>query len=457
MMKFLGLALITVTVRLLALLLFPNAFQEDPDAYRALALTLSEYGVFGLTDGRGTAIPTAFRPPLYPWLLSFCVEGNRLLSHRVVLVHLACAVTTSLATYAAARRLMAGAPSASNSRFQRLPSPDALAFVAALLTVVDPILLRQSTELMTETLATAISAGIMLLWTMHCPPFHKASDHEDEAPGNPRIRVLFGLGFLLAGAYLCRPTFLVWAVLIVFAVCVRSWRNGLRDLVVSSSVIALPIVLAVIGWTIRNQRVTGHAVWATTHGGYTLLLANNELFYDYLRDGAWGETWDAEPFFNAYRHRYDDDPKTRAFWRRNWSGSEPAQTSSNEYDDDRRCYEAAKATISRQPWMFWWSCIVRAARLWNPLPYQVADRSTMAIVIVGGFYLLLYIACVITMVRFRRRLLDPKWWSIGLLAFALTGVHSVYWSNLRMRAPITPGVMIVAVCSLATRTDAKSR
>ncbi len=38
-----------------------------------------------------------------------------------------------------------------------------------------------------------------------------------------------------------------------------------------------------------------------------------------------------------------------------------------------------------------------------------------------------------------------------LLAIALTGVHLVYWSNMRMRAPVTPLLALVAAVGLSGR------
>ena len=52
-----------------------DSLQQDPDSYRVLAETWAETGTFGFVD-EGTEKPraTAFRPPLYPWLLGWFVE-----------------------------------------------------------------------------------------------------------------------------------------------------------------------------------------------------------------------------------------------------------------------------------------------------------------------------------------------------------------------------------------------
>ncbi len=53
-----------------------ESLNDDPDAYRVIAETLARTGVFGLPESDGEARPTAFRPPLYPWMLSWLVDGT---------------------------------------------------------------------------------------------------------------------------------------------------------------------------------------------------------------------------------------------------------------------------------------------------------------------------------------------------------------------------------------------
>jgi len=44
-----------------------------------------------------------------------------------------------------------------------------------------------------------------------------------------------------------------------------------------------------------------------------------------------------------------------------------------------------------------------------------------------------------------------------LLAIALSGVHAVYWSNLRMRAPAIPWVALLAAVGAAALVDPLAR
>ena len=152
--------------------------------------------------------------------------------------------------------------------------------LAGCITTLDPILVQQSTFAMTETLAAFLASMIFWHWmknrTGHSRPWRAG---------------LTG-GILLSLAYLCRPTFLVWAFFLLShdfleAVLSSPHRSGhanrpagwKKQQITQTLISALLVLLAVGLWTARNRRATGHPVWATTHGGYTLLLGNNPIFY----------------------------------------------------------------------------------------------------------------------------------------------------------------------------------
>ena len=426
----------------------PGAFQDDPDAYLSIAKTIDRFGVFGLTSSEGVPRPIAFRPPLYPWLLASSVVNGQA-SHLIIAVlHLAMATFMSCAVFAATRGFVSlVGPATSES------TRDRCGLVAAMLAVIDPILIRQSTEVMTETLATSLASVVILLWYWFC---QTQDARENDVDGQQNQSKDLGvwvapcvLGVTLALAYLCRPTFLVWAVLLFAAAL---WSDRGRRGVLRSLIVAGLVAVAVAGWTLRNQRVLGHPVWATTHGGYTLLLANNESFYRYLAEGQFGQPWDADEFLNAYQHRFEGDPREAAFWDKPWQGEPEYDATISEAEDDRLCYEAAVATIRRQPKRFVWSAVVRAGRLWSPFPHHVADRGRMSVIAVGGYYILLYLAVAVAVWKHRRVVFGNRWWAIWLLVITLTTVHCVYWSNLRMRAPAMPALAMVAVlCVVKTK------
>ncbi len=125
----------------------------------------------------------------------------------------------------------------------------------------------------------------------------------------------------------------------------------------------------------------------------------------------------------------------------------PVPAAHAEIMADRRLYELARETIRQQPGMFACASLFRVAWLWTPLPHQVSvDESfgrTWARWCVAVWYVLIYLGVLVGMGVLGRRGGVPPWiW--GLLAvLAFTLVHSVYWSNMRMRAPLMPVVYLV--------------
>jgi len=120
--------------------------QTDPDGYLRLANGLVESGVYGLIDEAGIPHATAFRPPLYPVLLAatiWCTGSASLWA--IASLH------AGLATLSAALLLSIGR--SLNLRF---------AAVACLLFSIDPLLIRQSQLIMTETMATSV--GLLSWW-----------------------------------------------------------------------------------------------------------------------------------------------------------------------------------------------------------------------------------------------------------------------------------------------------
>src|SRR5690606_36031064 len=82
-------------------------------------------------------------------------------------------------------------------------------------------------------------------------------------------------------------------------------------------------------------------------------------------------------------------------------------------------------------------------------------RYATAVWYVGVFAL-----AIVGLVRLKRTLLEPVWLAGLLLCLTFTLMHSVYWSNLRMRAPLMPVVALLAgagAMSLAERQKLPAR
>lgn len=425
----------------------------DPDAYRLIAETLATTGTFGIPVVGNGVDPTAFRPPLYPWLLSWLAfeaggpggePWQRLSLVAVAVLHSVLGAITAVATMLAVNAWQA------SFRFQHQQKSSRIGVVAGLLVAIDPLLLMQSTLVMTETLATAIAAVTWAMLAGMAGPEQLGPEQlgfgRQVSSGRAAVWWLVGrwlvVGGLLALGYLCRPTFIVWTLGIVMWLGMRvvfgrgdRWRNC------TGAVLILVITgLTMAGWMARNARVIGKPVWATTHGGYTLLLGNNPYFYEFLRErtlvsaSLWGEAWDADPF-----HRE---------WRVRQGRLELDGAGDRELLEDAMAGAWAKKTISEQPWMLVYASLVRVVRLWSPVP-RVGSRVTMISLVLGIYYGCLYLACAVAVVRLGRRLMGPAGVSALMLVASLTVVHAVYWSNVRMRSPAIPVVVGLAALSLA--------
>ncbi|PHQ32481.1 ArnT family glycosyltransferase [Rhodopirellula bahusiensis] len=406
-----------------------DSLDADPDAYRVIAETLAQTGTFGLMGEGGEATPTAFRPPLYPWLLSFFVGADGHLGSRwVAALHVCLGVLTVGLTWDIARRWWS----------------DRTAYVAAALVTIDPMLLWQSTLVMTETIATALTAMVWWWWVARLNPRPVDKVFDDGTPANscdlspwrPMINAVV-FGGLLSLTVLCRPTFLVWAAMLVPALLFVGPTCRIRR-AARVGVVGLILVATVGLWTLRNVSQLGHPVWATTHGGYTLLLANNDSFYDSLNESSIGwkpwerRPWDPTEFFAEYEARERGD---------------------DEVSDDRVAYEMAKSTISNRPAMFAWSCLVRATSLWHPFPARTPDRSMLVILVIGIYQTGVLCLAVLGIAKHWRSWRHPNAWPVFAMVVTLTVVHSVYWSNPRMRSPVIPMLAVAAACLTLPKGD----
>ena len=431
-----GLVLAVLLIRV-GVLVLPSSLSDDPDGYRVLAENLVEHGCLGAGEN-----PTAYRPPLYPLLLAACFTldpGGHL---AIGILHLASGLAAVWLVW----------------RLGILWGLGRYAPVAALLVAVDPILLVGSASVMTETVATLLTCVSLLCLT-------RAGEHAT------RSRVALA-GVSMALAILCRPTFLVWTAAVACGIPWLAESRSERIKVFAVYVLSVGIVLA--PWIVRNQIHFGRPVIGTTHGGYTLLLGNNPSFYEYLGRGSWGNVWDATEFDRDWVDRMNDTNST------------------DEVSRDRLAYSDGMRTIRGKPRMFLYSCLVHVGRLWSPLPHQVSPDETtarrLARYAVGLWYLVelslggLGLAIVLfgrcgqrdtDPMRKRGKQpiaslaprasvgLDREWygtWLWGLLlAGSFTAVHAVYWSNIRMRAPLMPLVALAATVAIMHRGAALTR
>ncbi|MDB5351071.1 MAG: putative rane-bound dolichyl-phosphate-mannose-protein mannosyltransferase [Planctomycetota bacterium] len=358
---------------------------DDPDNYLPIARSLAAGRGFSLSDR-----PTAYRPPLYPLILAPIVgETGTDFTLPIATLHLALGAGTVVLTAVAARRWGL--------------SPRRV-LVAASIVALDPVLVVQSRSVMTESLAAFLLAGGIAA----------------SARANLRGTASAGLWFGLAA--LCRPSTLPAACLAALFAAVTgegSWRARILRGVLFAGVVAA--VLA--PWALRNARVFGEPVWTTTHGGYTLALANNSEYYRDVLHGAPGAVWTG--------------PNQRA-----WFLKVSRETDSmTEPQADRYLRASALEMLRARPSDFARASLARLARFWGlapsgsvyPLPLRIASALWTTPLWISVF---LGLACP-----------DVWKWPRGVavaVIISLTCVHAVFWTDLRMRAPVVPSLALIS-------------
>lgn len=499
------LIIITALVRGGVLWIGFNQLHDDPDAYDAIAQTLTATGTFGVVAGGDRTVPTAFRPPLYPAILALIrspiiatedrsedplVTGKTPVSRTAIAVlHWVMSMATVAITYFVALRMLRPTVACALPNSQSTNDRVTLAaFFAALLVVFDPILIQSSVRVMTETLAALLAVGALHCW---CVLVEKLTRQNGDvvntggANGGPTshaiIMMATRLGLVLGFAYLCRPTFLVWTGLLIAYLAI--WSTGLmlqirfrrsypsetgesvtdghRTFLPAVAAITLAFVtsLFVVGWTLRNQKHFGKPIWATTHGGYTLLLGNNPSFFEYMRTGKSGIAWDPQPFFDRWERRDQADPRQIEFWQSEtplptdpiWQASLRNAETHGELLADRLAYETAKMAIAKDFAGFVRASFWKVGRLLSPMPQVLEAASTGKRI--GAAAVTIYYSVTIALmiggiIRLSRTLFQPHWIAAITLVLSLVAVHAFYWSNMRMRAPAIPALAILAAVAL---------
>src|SRR5262249_7052353 len=130
-------------------------------------------------------------------------------------------------------------------------------------------------------------------------------------------------------------------------------------------------------------------------------------------------------------------------------------TDNPELFDDRITYALARSWIGEHPRESVFACLYRIGQLWSPLPHKLtADESAgrrWLRYATCAWYCGVYLLAAIGVWRLRWRLLQPPWiWGV-LLCLTFTAVHTFYWTNLRMRAPLMPFVAMVAAAGVVAK------
>ena len=190
---------------------------------------------------------------------------------------------------------------------------------------------------------------------------------------------------------------------------------------------------------VRNLLVFGEPIWTTTHGGYTLALANNPVYYDDVLHGPPGRVWTGHDQW---------------LW---WDSVNRQTAGMTEAQADRYLRQTVWRVIRERPADFVRATLARLGHFWSVAPaaavYSGGVRwATMA------WTVPLWLAVALGLPR--RDLWRWPRIAAPLAAIGLALVHGLFWTDLRMRAPIVPAIALVAAGAglpLATRKPAGVR
>jgi 4-amino-4-deoxy-L-arabinose transferase-like glycosyltransferase len=404
-----GVLCLATLLRLVALDRFRADLDADPDDYFSIAQSVAA-GQGYLKQTANGPQPTAYRPPVYPLMLAAILRlgGDRF---AIGLVQVCLGVMTVAITIAAARRL--------GLKWS--------AYVAGLFVAVDPLLVRNTTLVMTETLATCLTVA----WLVTLPK----SNPDAAVNGSPEkwgyIRAI-PCGLLFGTAALCRPVY--WAVLPFLAV-VWGTRFAKRSELGPLAACCVSAILVVSAWGVRNQFVFGRPILTTTHGGYTLLLAHNDEYVRRVVNNADSNgMWPKEPLL-AWQRSLEDRlaGETPPLDERVWSpGVELAR--------DQWMSRQARSFLFANPAQSVRISLSLLSRFWGWLPRSESGLLSYAAGVHAA--LLIIAACIGSLVVSGGR--DRSWLTLLSVIVAFTLVHSQYWADMRMRAPLEPLLALLA-------------
>jgi hypothetical protein len=204
------------------------------------------------------------------------------------------------------------------------------------------------------------------------------------------------------------------------------------------------IAVCVLPWTVRNWKALGTPIIMTTHGGYTLLLGNNDAFYREVVQQPLGTIWDGS------------HGGGQPAWIAGVLSELSREGISTEVEEDHWMSARAWRTVRQHPMTFLKAAGIKFLWFWSIRPHTTT-ASSISPVVLGSVAILNCVVWIMLVIGVFRA---GSWvwgspvvawrWGIPLLfIFTLTAAHLFYWSDARMRAPIVPAIVLMAAAGIS--------
>jgi hypothetical protein len=380
-----------------------------PDEQQYWQMSRELRGGGRLTDELGFQ---ATRMPLFPWWLALFPESAGGVASAKVCQWIIGALVAPLVALLGARV------------FERQ-----VGLVAGVVAAADPALVGLSSLLLTETWFVFV---LVFLWwvswplTRTCLPVPTSSGREGMPPPSgiqPRAdedRTWWRwvvTGALSALCVYVRPSsaglIVVWTVVLVV-------RQGLREARAwaGAAIILCIVIVALLPWAARNQRVTGHWCWLTHRAGISL--------YDGVGPQATGAS----------------DLGTVK--------SMPAVAELDEVAWNNWFLRASWESVRSDPARIVRLAGVKLARTWSPVLHADELRSPGVRVVFAAWSTGLFALAVVGIVALRRRLGVVT--ALLVPALYLSALHAVFVGSVRYRAGAIPALAVLAALAVVTLT-----
>jgi len=284
---------------------------------------------------------------------------------------------------------------------------EATGLIAAGWTTFSPAMSVFSVMILSETLfAVGLLASLLLMAKL-----------TRTAPlGTARLVVLSVLaGVAIAIACYVRPSWLLAAPLFssVFVVWMAS-KNRLGTGVVAGLLVVVGMFVALTPWTIRNYRVTGHAVMTTLWVGPSL--------YDGLHPGATG---------SSNMTFFDRDKLMQQM---------------SEYEVDRHYRREAWNFFAHNPMRAVELSAIKAWRYWKPWPNAAQFGGVFPALLIALFFI-----PAVLLAAYGLWLNRNRFWACALTAGPIlyfAAIHAVFIGSLRYRLPAEYPLYVLSAAGL---------